>query len=113
MNERRNVRWAATVAAVALLGCAVAWADEDTPRPDSVADDVSNPRILVLDRKGGPPGPIELPRPIQIKPVGDAFGSGNRWNNVSGAFSGPVGGPGGATTTQIETSLEKVADKLQ
>ena len=113
MNRHRMTRRFALAAAVALCGCALAWAHDAPPRPDSVADDQKRPQILVLDRKDGPPGPIVIPRPIEAKPFPMATGGSNLWGNFSAAFSGPVGGPGGASTTQIEARLESVAQKLR
>jgi hypothetical protein len=112
MNPTRSIRWFAAAATVALVGCALAWAD-DAPRPDAVADDVSRPQILILAAKGGPPAPIEVPRPIVVKPIGDLKNGGNLWGNFSSAFSGSMNGAAGASTTQIESSLESVAHKLR
>ena len=113
MNRPRTMRWFAAAAMVALAGCALAWADEGAPRPDAVADDVSRPQILILAGKGAPPAPIEIPRPIVIQPIGDLKNGGNAWGNFSSAFSGSVNGAAGASMTQIESSLESVAQKLR
>jgi hypothetical protein len=99
-------------AAFALLACGVAWADE-APRPDAIVDDAQRPRILELDRKLSLPGPIEAPRPIEIRPVGDAsgyFGGGSGWNGM------PAGGAAPASTTanqRIEASLKKAVARLR
>lgn len=99
-------------AAFALFACGVAWADE-APRPDAIVDDVQRPRILQLERKLSLPGPIETPRPIEIRPVGDFsgyFGGGSGWNGV------PAGGATSAGTTanqRIESSLKKAVAQLR
>lgn len=102
-------------AAFALLACSFAWADE-APRPDAIVDDVQRPQILELARKHSLPGPIEVPRPIEIKPVGDFpgyLGGGSGWNGVPGLAAGGATSAGITANQRIEASLKKVVAELR
>jgi hypothetical protein len=101
-------------AAFALLACGVAWADE-APRPDAIVDDVKRPQILELARKHSLPGPIEFPRPIEIKPIGDLsgrHGGVTGWRGVAGLPAGGATATGTTANQRIEASLKKAAAQL-
>lgn len=102
-------------AAFALLACGVAWADE-APRPDAIADDDQRPQVRQLARKHSLPGPIEIPRPIEIKPVRDLsgyFGGGSGWNGVAGLPAGGATSAGTTANQRIEVSLKKAVAQLR
>ncbi len=112
--RRSPIRAAAAWAvAFALLAVSAAWAGDEPTRPDKVADDPPPYRVLTLDRKGGPPGPVEIPKPI--KPiVGDASPGKGGLNTLGSGFG--VGVPiaaGASATARTESRLKVLAEKLR
>lgn len=118
MDRTLSKRCVLLGAAVLLLGCGLAWADEPpAPRPDAIADDEPRFQVLELARKHSLPGPIEIPRPITgVKPVGgDAgyFGGGSGWNGSSAVPLGGGAAAGSTANQRIEASLKKAVAQLR